>query len=413
VGCNNITGETLGQNLVTSYKGEQINIPKPWEWSAGITLGELAYRWLANHDKRAAGQLADVAVDLAFPPMPILNNPLVKGSWELYTNQKNFSWWKPSRPIVPDSGDDTRASYLGRVIGDMIGFHPLKVDHAIGTFAGSFGRDVLSGSNEFDDSSPTRAWHDKVIVRRFLKDPNRYSDRTEKFWHHMSRTNGDYENTKARLAFDLKSLSDYKRQKAINEIRAMPDGQAAYMILNLATDSDDKKLFKVEDQRLHPMKRAYDAVSVLNALNTEIFKNSIRTYARGAGAGRIELTREQRGQLTQLINELQTLEMANSLKLNGEPGYENQRTYSTEDVMKQIQHVSPKVAEEIRTRYATKKIYKYSTLERLWPKAKKAILKADNTFDVRQFSREAASAGWEFGGIKGNAPPAVGIQLGR
>jgi hypothetical protein len=49
----------------------------------------------------------------------------------------------------------------------------MKVDYAIGSQFGTWGRDIMALSQGVDENAPTANWDDRVFFLRFLKDPTR------------------------------------------------------------------------------------------------------------------------------------------------------------------------------------------------------------------------------------------------
>ena len=75
----------------------------------------------------------------------------------------------------------------------------MKVDYAIGSQFGTWGRDIMALSQGVDENAPTANWDDRVFFLRFLKDPTRISDITTRFWGYMGQTTGTYNQDAAKL----------------------------------------------------------------------------------------------------------------------------------------------------------------------------------------------------------------------
>jgi len=144
-GYRNSTPYAKGTHLIVPVGSRQLWIPKPFELSLGFTAGEYAFQRLAQDDPRAASMFASAAWQILEPPSDI---PLLKTGYELAANYNLFA----GRPIVPQNLQrltpaeqyNEHTSSLSKMLGNAIGVSPVKVDYAIGSLFGNWGRDIMT-----------------------------------------------------------------------------------------------------------------------------------------------------------------------------------------------------------------------------------------------------------------------------
>lgn len=397
---------TKGTHLVVPIGNRVLVVPKPFELGMGFTLGEFAVQRLKDDDPRAFRMFLEAAWDTMKPPNPIADMPIVTPAIELATGVSLFT----GRDIVPqqlarlpvEQQFNDRTSELGKAIGKMIGVSPIKVDYAIGSQFATWGRDVMSLSQGVSENTPAAALDDMVFMRRFVKDPTRSSDITTKFWEYMGQTTGKFQQAVAGYNDLVKEafVRGMPASAAEDFLRKLPSAQQAYVILRSGGDDDGKAAFKAPERRLHPLQHAYDAVTILNTLRKELATNAVVSY----GGQRVNLAPEERRLLLDNVRELAQLEMRNALVITGEGGYANRPVLPPEDTMAKIEAISPTVAKEIATRYATGKIYKTEVIQRFWPQLRDRLVQDGTEARISGLAAEAAATGWEFDGTRVRRP---------
>lgn len=403
----NAPPELIGTHFVTSYDGNLVVIPKPFELSLGITAGEYAYRRLAGEDPRAAAQFADAAWEVLKPPVPVFDNPMIKTTYELWLGKSTFP--SAGRDIVPDTLKGLippeqytdRTSNLAKQIGKLINVSPMKVDHAIGGYFGLWGRDAMALSNAIEEDRPVANWTDHVFLRRFIKDPTRMSDATTRFWSFMARSTGAYNQAVNTYDEYVKRRSPQAMADATNFLGTLDGPTRAFVTLKSGANEDGKAAFNADEKRLHPLQRAYDAVTILNGLRREMDKNSFAPWATGEG---LKLSEENRGRVRDNVRELAEMEMYNALVIMKAPGYANQRLLDTMPTLEKIDAISPVVADEIATRYATNKIYTTKAVAEAYPQMQRALLRDGSEADLGGLAVDAKAEGYEFGGERVRRP---------
>jgi hypothetical protein len=185
-----------GTHLVVPFGNKIAVVPKPFELGLGFTAGEFAFAKLMKDDPRAGRQFLESAWQALAPPSLITDIPLVSTGIELSTGKSLFT----GRDIVPgeyqklkpEEQFNDRTSDLAKHLGRITGLSPMKIDYGIGSQFGTWGRDIMALSSGVDKDSLALNMEDRVLLRRFIKDPTRTSDITTKFWDAMGQTTGTY-----------------------------------------------------------------------------------------------------------------------------------------------------------------------------------------------------------------------------
>lgn len=381
-------------HVVVPYGKKIIVVPKPFELGLGFTAGEYAFARLMKEDERAGGQFMEAAWDVL--KMNVADIPLLTSGTEIALGKSMFT----GRDIVPGALQGLpsemqfteRTSEMAKWVGQQTGMSPIKVEYFVGSQFGNWGRDALALSQGINEDAPAKDFDDRMFLRRFVKDPTRSSDAVTKFWDFMGRTTGKYNQSLG--AYDS-LVKGFQEQKAAEFLSKLPAAEKAFVTLRSAAEPDGKPAFSADEKRLHPLQRAYDAVNLVNGLRKELATNNFAPYETSA---RTKLDPETRRDLLDNIRELGQMEMRNALAILGEPGFKGRPILDVSDVMLKIQHLSPEVARELATRYATAKIYKTSEVAKVWPRAQTDLVRFGSGADVQGFSYAAKQAGYEFDG---------------
>lgn len=388
-------------HVVVPYGNKIVVVPKPFELGLGFTLGEYAFARLMKDDQRAGGQFMEAAWDVL--KLPLHDIPLVTSGTELALGKSLFT----GRDIVPSALQGLpsemqftdRTSEAAKWLGQQTGISPIKIEYFVGSQFGNWGRDALALSQGVGEDAPAKDFDDRIFLRRFVKDPTRSSDAVTKFWDFMGRTTGKYNQSLG--AYDT-LVKGFQEQKAAEFLSKLPAPEKSFVTLRSAADENGKPAFSADEKRLHPLQRAYDAVTIVNGMRKEMATNNFATYEGGA---RIKLDPEMRRDLLDNIRELGQMEMRNALVILGEPGYKGRPMLDVNDVMTKIRHISPEVANELAVRYATAKIYKTDEIVKVWPKAQADLVRFGSGADIQGFSYQAKGSGTEFDGERVKKPP--------
>ena len=266
------------------------------------------------------------------------------------------------------------------------------------------GRDVMALSSGVDPNAPDRSWEDMALVRRLLKDPDRTSNVTTKFWEYMGQTTGKYNQAVKTYENFLKSGRADRDQLAKEYISKLPSDQRAFVILRSAADDNGKPAFKADAKKLHPLQRAYDAVTILNQMRKELNDNSFKDCAEGKNT---KLDPATRRYLIENVRELAHTELRNALVIMKEPGYTGRQLFDLDIVMEKIRSLSPVVYEEIRTRYATSKIPRTYDVATAYQKMKADLLRNGSGADPGDF----VTGDYEFDGDRAKKPQKRRIEI--
>jgi len=404
-----------GTHLIVPWGKKILTIPKPFELGLGFTAGEYAFAKLAKSDPRAAGYFMEAVADTLFPPNVIFGNPLIKTTFELSTNRSIFT----GRDIVPErirnyetglqytNKTSTLSKWLGEASRDIHKalpivpeLSPMKLDYAIGSLFGMWGKDVQSASNWFagEDDKPASMFEDYVFLRRFLKDPNRSSEATKQFFKLAAQRGGEY--AQAAETFATQFAGKFQDRQALNFLRTLPDEKKAYAILQVGASPDDpyKKAFEAGDRRLHPITRAQAANQALNKIAVDLSFNSQIDVSTGQ---RIAMTSVQRRDTIEALHQLGAQEMRNALVLLKEPGWDGRPLLDVTKQFEVLRAISPEIAAQVQTAYATAKVLPTAAVQKAWPEVKKLLLRDGSSADLSELRAEAEGDGYEFGGERG------------
>lgn len=396
-----------GTHFVVPFGNRIFVVPKPFELGLGFTMGEYGFHALAEKDPRAMRMLREAAWDVIAPPDPIADMPIVTPALELGLGKS----WFTKRDIVPEQIQrlpteqqfTDRTSELAKYIGRNIGVSPIKVDYAIASQFATWGRDVMAMSQGVSENTPAASLDDAVFFRRFVKDPTRSSDVTTRFWNYMGQTTGKFNQ-------DVAGYNDLVREavtrgaplSAANDfLSKLPAAERAFVTLKSGAREDGKPAFTADERRLHPLQHAYDAVEMLNGLRKELGTNAQMSFG---GREKIVLNPVQRRDLLENVRELSQMEMRNALAIVGEGGFAGRSILDPNDTLAKINAISPAVAEEIKTRYATAKIFSTEAIRRSWPQLRDELVRNGTQADIKGLSFDAKAEGYQFGGVRAKRP---------
>lgn len=407
------------KEMIIPWGDTVVRLPKPFELGLFMTAGELAYAGFAQKDPRAAGNLmAAIRANLT-PPIPVIDNPLVKTYYEQATGHNLFT----GRNIVPDNKQKfertpelqvtERTPYFAKVLantlntitynetGKMLGFEkpwsPIKIEQMFGSAFGTAGRDFMSASNwlsQGDDALPNK-FENQVFLRRFMLDPTKNSDTIRRYFDHVSKATGDYNQISA--AYN--EVVERDPAAAASILAKQKADLKAFVILGSGGDElTGKAAFSADEKLLHPITRARNAVGELSAILGKLSEN---TQSNSATGEYIEMTPRKRRQVIDAIQEMSAMEMRNALVLTQEPGYADRQPFDMNDKLEVIRSLSPEIAADIEHRYAQKKVYKTSEIAKYWPSARQALLREGSQANLIEPSMYAKVAGYEFNGVRG------------
>lgn len=368
--------EELGDRLRATHwmvkgtkPGEWYAIPKPFELAVLSALFERSFEYAYLDDPLAWERLRHDMGETVIPPHRV---PALDIAYELSTNYSLFR----EAPIVPETLRglepalqwNARTSEFGKKIGGMLNVSPLYVDHAITGFGGSWGRQLLEWSNNTRPNAAEKGMDDSWITRRFIKDVSRGATSTQKFWKLIARDAGEWEQVAATYTAmsknaTLGSAGDYLQGK--------DDNVVAYAIL--------KEAFKADAERLHPLRRAKDAVLTMSKIRQEMALDQVKA-TEDAGT-EIRMTPTEKGQVDDVLSRLSMMESRNALITSGVRGWAQKKYMDTKPVWKELEAASPTIHEEMLARYQKAKVYPEAGVRAVWSQVQERLLKdRDNAF---------------------------------
>lgn len=384
------------------HDGKVLVIPKPFELAIGFNLGELMGQLVRTGDPRVAGFAAEGVREVLAPPNVLTSVPLVKTWLELGLNRSYFT----GRDIVPDNlqrltpAEQVRpnTSTLAKKVGDALGVSPIKVDYAVGSLFGLWGRDLLAASNATDGNGPAAALEDQVFFRRFIKSASSSSESLKRFWDLASAQNGKF--AQAKNSYE-NMTGQFRDADASRFLASLASPERAYVTLNSAADETGRLKFTADEKRLHPLTRGAEAVRILNGYVQELQVNAQKDYGTGQ---QVAMDPQKRRQAIDAIRVLSAMEQRNALTIMRDKGYEDRKVLSTEDQLATIRALDPRVADEIATRYATKKIAPTDAVARAWPEAQRRLLQDGSQADLSDLALDAKADGYAFGADRVKRP---------
>lgn len=406
--------EVKGTHIVIPLGYDVATVPKPYELGMGFTLGEFMYGMWAKDDPRMASQFGRATKAALLPPNPLMDLPLIAPTMALQSGVNPFT----NRPIVPDRLQKLipeeqytdATSPMAKSIGKIMGWSPMKVEYAMGAYFGTWGRDVFAASNGLSEDSPAKELDNTLFLRRFFKDPYKISETTKQFWELASTQTGKFNQDVATYNEMMKHAVTRGQPptEAREFLAKMPEAEKSYVTLKSGATRDGKPMFTPEQKRLHPLQHAYDAVTLLNEFARELSTNTQSTWAK---RGQLPLSQETRRDLLRDVRTLTALEMRNSLAIMKTEGYADRQILPPTDILEHIKSISPEVAKELTTRYATNKIYSTETIQRSWPTLSKELVQHGTAANLGRITSNAQSDGYQFQGHAVKKPTPIRMPI--
>jgi hypothetical protein len=133
--------------------------------------------------------------------------------------------------------------------------------------------------------------------------------------------------------------------------------------------------FEAKVERLHPMRRAKDAVAAISALRKEIAGNRVKMIESDeAEPEMLTLTPDQRHGAQELLARLAMVEARNALITTGIPGWAGKEYMETESLIQDITTLAPELGEELLARYSKRKVNDDQSVREVWPEVKNRVL---------------------------------------
>ncbi len=379
-------------------------VPKPFELAVPVNLAERLYEYFVMKDPEAMSRFMRGAAEITSPPNALFSIPLIKIPLEVKANRNTFT----NAPIVPDHMTGlapflqytARTSALSKQIGEKLNLSPAIVDHVIVGFGGSWARGLLTAYDQASGDKGDRGWDDAFLTRRFIKDVSKGSLSTQQFWKEVGQRTGILEGNSQ----SYKALIDQGRTKqAADLLASLTEDQQVYVALNRSS-------FDAETKRLHPLRRARDAIQVLGDLRRDIVFNNVTGIA---DQSKIELTPGKRRELDDALSHVTMLEARNALTITKEKGWAQRDIIPTKPSYDVIRAISPDIADELQSRYAYSKVYTQAAVQRTWPELKKRLAADGSDAVLADLRGDAKADGYELEGFRPKKAKSVYTVPGR
>ena len=347
--------------MVKKGPGEWYAIPKPFELGFVSNLFERGFDAVYGRNPIAMQSFWSGLYEVTAPPTDI---PLFEVGYQLAHNVDSFG-----RPIVgPDIAGyepwrqyTARTSEIAKGLGYVTNTSPAMIDHAIQGFGASWGKIITDMSRDGAQERGAFESTTNALSRRFIKDVASGSVSSQAFWGQMSETTGPM----AQTANTYKNIFENQGETAARQfLETKDENLKAYAMLTTH--------FEAKQERLHPMRRAKDAISALSTLRKEIAGNDVKMIEDEES--RITLTPDQRKGAQELLARLAMVEARNALVTIGIPGFAQKELMDSESLKQDIATLSPELGQELTARYEKKKIYDEATVREMWPDVKERIL---------------------------------------
>lgn len=356
--------------MVKKGPGEWYAIPKPFELGFISNLFERSYESVYGRNPIAMQSFLSGLYEITAPPTGI---PLFETMYELMHNKDGMGREIVGRDIAgfePWRQYTAQTSEIAKALGRAVDVSPAMIDHAIQGFGASWGRIITDASTARNQGKGIVETASGAITNRFIRDVTRGATSTRQFWDLISEDTGAMAQTSATYKNLFENGSEVEAERLLS---TKDENTKAYALLTTH--------FEAKIDRLHPMVRARDAISVISKLRREIAGNDVRMI--DDEEGRITLVPTERQMAQDLLAKLSMIEARNALVTIGTPGWAQKQLMETESLMEDLRTTSPELAEEMTQRMEKKKVYDFEAVREVWPEVKNRILedRQDAYFD--------------------------------
>lgn len=371
-------------NFLVKVNDTWLAIPKPFGIvQTVVNAFETAADYSIRKDPSLWGGWLEGSAKGFIPPT---NNPLVSLVYDLPANYNRFR----DSPIVPYSlqGRTPSEQYsigtseLSKMIGQVTGWSPMKIEYAVSNLGGSSALNLLKGSDLLMSTDrPESQVYNWPVARRFVKNLVRGNQATTEFYNLVGDKNGKYEQSEN--AYRGK-VNAGERANAAEFLRRLPEDERAWTVLQ-------SQGFEATEKRLHPMQNAKDRVAVLNGMMSQLnFNNLIReadvdrrnTTISRRDAEPIQLDKSTRAKLIENFQEIQFISARNAMITVGAKGTAGLKIIDANGPLERIKAISPEAYAEYQARIAGKKVYEPSVTFQAWPEVKSRLLRDGENADL-------------------------------
>lgn len=348
--------------VVPLGEGRIAYIPKPFELAIVSNFVERALEHASGDDEAKARFLRGAALNMSPPTSP----PAVQVLVEQLANYDFFS----DRNIVPDYMQALApelqyshyTSTFAKQLGDLMGWSPMRIDHAMsGMFASAY-RDAIQAYNSTDPNRPNSDATEWPLTRRFVRDARRGATSSQDFWSFASTVSGSLRRAETTYR---RYIDEGRQQTADAYLDTLDEDHKSYALLNAH--------FKAEAKRLNPMYRARQITTIVSGMRREL-PTELGLEDTGLAGGEIVLSSKEKAEVDEVLSEIARREVRNTLVAAKAPGWANKKPLPIEPSLELLRATHPLVAEEYERRYKKAKVYDSDFVQEYWPEVKDRLL---------------------------------------
>lgn len=345
--------------------GQIIYVPKPFELAMVSNFVERGLE-SASGDKEAKNRLLR---GMAMNLLPPTNPPAIQSIVEQAANWNSFSGNEivPDymRALEPELQYNHYTSEFAKSLGSMLGWSPMRIDHALSGLGASAYRDLNSVYNMTDKSRPSSDVTDWPITRRFVRDARRGAASAQDFWKFASTVNGSLR----RAEVTYRNYLDSGREQAANDyLDGLKDDEKAYALLNAH--------FKADFKKLNPVYRTRQVTTIISAMRRELYSDlGVENSFKGMEDSPIMMSASEKAKIDDALSELARREVRNSLVYMKAPGWGNKKPLPTEPTIGMLEAINPDLADEFARRVKKAKVYSEETVQEYWPEVRDRLLR--------------------------------------
>lgn len=375
---------TKDSNFLVKVGDVWLAIPKPFGTvRTAVNAFETAADYAIRKDPSLWGDWLEGSAKGFIPPT---SNPLVSLAYDLPANYNRFR----EGPIVPYYLQGVKPSEqytigtaeLAKMVGQVTGWSPMKVEYAVSNLGGSSALNLLkTGDLLMGSDRPESQVYNWPVARRFVKNLVRGNSATTEFYALVGDKNGKYEQSEN--AYRNK-VRNGERTNAAEFLRNLPPDERAWTVLQSLG-------FEAIEKRLHPMQNAKDRISVISGVTSQLnFNNLIKnedidrqnTTVSRRDAQPIDLDKSTRAKLIENFQELQFIAARNAMITVGAKGTAGLKIVDDQAPLDRIKAISPQAYAEYQARVASKKIYEPMVTSQAWPEVKSRLLRDGENADL-------------------------------
>jgi hypothetical protein len=358
--------------MVKKGPGDWYAIPKPFELGFVSNMFEASFESAYKGNPVAMESFYAGLYEVTAPPMGI---PLFETMYELKHNRdglgrdivgQDIAGFEPWRQYT------AHTSEIAKALGGAVNVSPAKIDHALQGWGASWGKIITDASSARAQGRSEVEVLSGAMTNRFVRDVTRGSTSSMQFWGLVSESTGEF----AKAAKTYQDLAENGAPGAGEQMLASKDENTKAFALMQAH-------FKPNVERLNPLVRAKDSISVMSALRKELAGNKVVSSEDSTDEEQVTLTLNptQRKMAQEFIARLQMIEARNSLVVMGVPGWKQKTMMETASLYEDLRATSAELADELEARMVKKKVYDFEAVREAWPEVKARVLEEGKDAD--------------------------------